>query len=126
MARAICAIPRSVTIASSVSQKVSVQGEVAEPGVYQLTGPTTLLDVISLAKGETELASLKQVVVFRSVKGERMGAVFDIDSIRRGSAADPVIEGNDLVVVGHSAAKKFWKDFVSTAPILNVFRPLVY
>lgn len=116
----------TVTIASSVSQKVSVQGEVAEPGVYQLTGPTTLLDVISLAKGETELASLKQVVVFRNINGERMGAVFDISSIRRGAAADPKIQGNDLVVVGHSAAKKFWKDVVSTAPLLNVFRPIVY
>jgi polysaccharide export outer membrane protein len=116
----------TVTIASSVSQKVSVQGEVAEPGVYQLTGPTTLLDVISLAKGETELASLKQVVVFRNINGQRSGAVFDINSIRRGLAADPKIEGNDLVVVGHSAARKFWKDVVSAAPMLNVFRPIVY
>jgi polysaccharide export outer membrane protein len=32
----------TVTVASSVSQKVSVQGEVTEPGVYQITGPTTL------------------------------------------------------------------------------------
>lgn len=116
----------TVTVASSVSQKVSIQGEVAEPGVYQMTGPTTLLDVISLAKGETELASLKQVVVFRNIGGQRMGAVFDINEIRRGAAADPKIEGNDLVVVGHSAAKKFWKDVVSAAPILNVFRPIAY
>ena len=115
----------TVTVAASVSQKVSVQGEVAEPGVYQLNGPTTLLDVLSMAKGETELAKLKQVVVFRTVKGERMGAVFDVASIRLGAAADPVIEGNDLVVVGTSAAKKFWKGVVSASPLLNVFRPVL-
>jgi polysaccharide export outer membrane protein len=115
----------TVTVASSVSQKVSVQGEVTEPGVYQLTGPTTLLDVISLAKGETEVATLQQVVVFRSINGQRMGAVFDVASIRRGEAADPVIHGNDLVVVGYSSAKRFWKNIVSSMPLFNVFRPVL-
>ena len=115
----------TVTVAASVSQKVSVQGEVAQPGVYQLNGPTTLLDVLSMAKGETEIARLKQVVVFRTVKGERMGAVFDVASIRQGAAKDPVIEGNDLVVVGASGAKKFWKGVVSASPLLNIFRPVV-
>jgi polysaccharide export outer membrane protein len=115
----------TVTVASSVSQKVSVQGEVTEPGVYQLTGPTTLLDVISLAKGETEIATLNQIVVFRTVNGQRMGAVFDVASIRRGEAPDPVIHGNDLVVVGYSAAKRFWKNVVTTMPVLNVFRPVL-
>ena len=108
-----------------MSQKVSVQGEVTQPGIYPLTGPTTLLDVISMAKGETEVAKLQEVVVFRNVKGQRMGAVFNVASIRRGEAADPVIEGNDLVVVGYSAARRFWRDVVSTAPIFSVFRPII-
>jgi polysaccharide export outer membrane protein len=112
----------TVTVDSSVSQKVSVQGEVIQPGVYPLTGPTTLLDVLSLAKGETELAKLNEVVVFRNIHGERMGAVFDVMSIRRGEAPDPVIQGNDLVVVGYSSARRFWRDVVSAAPIFNVFR----
>ena len=112
----------TVTVASSVSQKVSVQGEVTQPGIYQLTGPTTLLDVISMAKGETDLAKLNEVVVFRTIQGERMGAVFDIMSIRRGAAADPVIRGNDTVVVGYSSARRFWRDVVTAAPLFNVFR----
>jgi polysaccharide biosynthesis/export protein len=112
----------TVTVDSSVSQKVSIQGEVVQPGVYPLTGPTTLLDVLSLAKGETELARLNEVVVFRNIKGERMGAVFDVTSIRRGEAPDPVIQGNDLVVVGYSSARRFWRDVVSVSPIFNVFR----
>lgn len=115
----------TVTVASSVSQKVSVQGEVSQPGVYQLSGPTTLLDVISLAKGETEFATLAQVVVFRNVEGQRMGAVFDVASIRRGEAPDPVIQGNDLVVVGYSAARRFWRNILTVVPVFNVFRPIL-
>ena len=52
-----------------------------------------------------------------------MGAVFDVASIRRGLAGDPMMEGNDMVVVGSSAAKKFWKDVVTAAPVFNIFRP---
>lgn len=111
----------TVTIASSVSQKISVQGEVNEPGVYQLTGPTTLLDVLSLAKGETQVAKLNEVVVFRNVAGQRMGAVFDVASIRRGEAADPAMQANDLIIVGYSAARRFWQNVVTAAPLLNVF-----
>lgn len=115
----------TVTVDASVSQKVSVQGEVTQPGIYPLTGPTTLLDVISMAKGETEVAKLQEVVVFRNIDGKRMGAVFNVANIRRGDAQDPVIEGNDLVVVGYSAARRFWRDVVNTAPIFSVFRPII-
>lgn len=116
----------TVAVAASVSQKVAVQGEVTEPGIYPLSGPTTLLGVISMAKGETDVATLKQVVVFRTIDGQRMGAVFDVASIRRGQAADPSIQGNDLVVVGYSAAKKFWKNVVSAAPVFSIFRPVTF
>jgi polysaccharide export outer membrane protein len=116
----------TVTVASSVSQKVSIEGEVTEPGVYPMTGPTTLLGVLALAKGETDVATLKQVVVFRMINGQRMGAVFDVASIRRGEQADPVIQGNDMVVVGYSAAKRFWKNVVSAAPMFSIFRPVTF
>lgn len=114
----------TVTVAASVSQKVSIQGEVKEPGVYPLSGPTTLLGVLSMAKGESEVASLKQVVVFRDINGQRMGATFDVASIRKGQAADPAIQGNDLIVVGASGAKKFWRNVVNAAPVFSIFRPL--
>ena len=114
----------TVTVAASVSQKVSIQGEVREPGVYPLSGPTTLLGVLSMAKGESEVASLKQVVVFREINGQRMGAMFDVASIRKGQAADPTIQGNDMIVVGSSGAKKFWRGVVNAAPVFSIFRPI--
>ncbi len=115
----------TVTVATSVSQKVSVQGEVTEPGVYQVTGPTTLLEVISMAKGETDVAKLNEVVVFRNMGGQRMGAVFNVASIRRGEADDPIVQGNDMVVVGYSSARRFWQNVVHAAPLLGIFTRVV-
>jgi polysaccharide export outer membrane protein len=112
----------TVTVASSVSQKVSIQGEVTEPGVYDLKGPTTLLEALSMAKGELRTAKLDEIVVFRSVGGKRMGAVFDVGAIRAGSANDPQILGSDVVVVGFSQARRTWEDVLKTVPVLGVFR----
>jgi polysaccharide export outer membrane protein len=116
----------TVTVATSISQKVVVQGEVMEPGVYDLRGPTTLLEALSMAKGETRVAALKEVVILRTLNGERQGAVFDVQSIRRGEASDPSVLGNDVVVVGFSSAKGLWRDVLQTVPLFNIFRPIAY
>ena len=114
----------SVAVTESVSQKVVVQGEVTEPGVYEIKGHATLLEVISMAKGETKVAATRQVAVFRNISGQRTGALFDVAAIRRGEAADPELLGSDVVTVGLSNAKSTWRDILATAPMLAVFRPL--
>jgi polysaccharide export outer membrane protein len=86
----------SVAVATSASQKVAIEGEVVQPGVYDIKGGTTLLGALALARGETRVASLREVVVFRTVGGTRMGAVFDIAAIRSGRADDPRLVGNDM------------------------------
>lgn len=115
----------SVTVGSSASQKVTVEGEVTQPGVYDTKGRTSLLQSLAMAKGETRTAELNQVVIFRTINGQRMGAVFDVNSIRSGRSSDPEILGNDIVVVGFSRAKSLWRDILSTTPILNMFRPII-
>ena len=74
-----------------------------------------------MAKGETDVAKLNEVVIFRNMNGQRMGAVFDVASIRRGQADDPAVQGNDMVVVGYSAARKFWPECCEGSPILGIF-----
>lgn len=111
----------TVAVASSVAQKITVEGEVVEPGIYQLTGPTTLVDTIALAKGETENAKTREVAVIRYVDGKRMGAIFNLEEIRRGDVADPEILPKDVVIVGHSTGKQAWHDLLKAAPLLNVF-----
>ncbi len=112
----------TVVVATSVSQRVTVQGQVEEPGVYDIKGPTTLLNVIALAKGENRTAAMKDVVVFREVDSRKMAAVFDLGRIRRGEDPDPRILGNDIVVVGYSNVKGLWRDVLQAAPLLNAFR----
>jgi len=116
----------TVSVAESISRKVVVQGEVAQPGVFDMKGATTLLEAIALAKGETRVAAMRDVAVFRTIDGKRNGALFDVAAIRRGEAADPMLQGRDTVIVGISRTKNAWRDVLATAPFLAVFRPLGY
>lgn len=111
----------TVIVTSSVSQRVTVQGQVKEPGIYDVRGATTLLDAIALASGESEDAALREVLVIRNIQGERMAALFDLNRIRRGDDPDPAIQGKDVIVVGHSNVKQAWHDVLRAAPLLNVF-----
>lgn len=112
----------TISVTSSVSQRVTVEGSVNEPGVYQIQGTSTLLEALARARSPTRTARLDQVVVFRSVNGTRMGAVFNVNHIRSGEAADPEVLGGDTVVVGFSAVKAGFRDFLSLAPVLALFR----
>ena len=103
------------------SQRVTLEGAVAKPGIYPLSGRTTLLQTIAMSGGVTNLANLRGVVIFRQVSGKRMGAVFDLKAIRAGNAEDPLIFGDDIVVVDQSGSKTALRRFLEAMPILNVF-----
>ncbi|WP_294260858.1 polysaccharide biosynthesis/export family protein [uncultured Sphingomonas sp.] len=113
----------TVSVVSAVSQRVSVEGSVNEAGVYEIAGRTSLLQALALAKGTSRTAALSQVVVFRNINGQRNAAVFNVSDIRRGAAPDPEIQGNDLIVVGFSNVKAGFRDFLSSSPLLAIFRP---
>lgn len=113
----------SVIVSSSVAQKVTVEGAVTTPGVYEVRGQTTLLEALAMAKGPSQVADLDQVVIFRTVAGQRMAARFDLRDIRRGRTPDPEILGNDTVVVGSSGLKAAWRDAITAIPVLSIFRP---
>ena len=67
---------------------------------------------------------MDEVVIFRTIDGQRMAARFDVNAIRSGAMDDPRILGNDVVVVGLSEAKAIWRDIRQIVPIVAVFRPL--
>lgn len=112
----------SVWVAEAVSQKVTVDGSVVEPGVYTMSGPTTLLQAVAMAKGpDMKYANLNHVAIFRTINGQRAAAVFDLKAIRAGVAVDPVIMGNDVIVVEGSATKSVFREILTALPGLAVF-----
>lgn len=111
----------SVSVTEAASQKVTVDGAVAKPGVYTMRGRTTLLQAVAMAEGGTNIADLKKVAVFRTVEGRRMIAVFDLAAIRRGQAADPEVLGDDIIVVDTSRLNARYRDIIAILPALTVF-----
>ena len=112
----------SVSVASSVSQNVTVEGDVKQPGVYAINGTETLLTALAQAQSPTDVAKLDQVVIFRNIDGRRAGAVFDVKAIREGRVPDPQVLGGDVIVVGFDQVKGVFRDLFKTAPFLYAFR----
>lgn len=108
----------TVNIKNSVSQVVTIDGQVVEPGLYPVTNQMTLLRVIASAKGLTEYARENDVVILRTVNGQKMAGLYNITAIRRGAYDDPPIYANDVVVVGDSPQRRLFRDLVSVAPLL--------
>lgn len=108
----------TVNIRSSVSQVVTIDGQVVEPGLYPVTNQMTLLRALASAKGLNEFARLEEVVILRTVEGRKMAGLYDIGAIRRGAYDDPPIYANDVVVVGDSPQRRLFRDLVSVAPLL--------
>lgn len=115
----------SVILAESGSQNVTVDGAVQQAGVYPLRGTTTLLQSIALARGATRTAELDRVVIFRTIDGQRSGALFDAQAIREGRAPDPNLRSGDYVIVGTSAIRAFYYDALTVLPAFGLFVPLV-
>lgn len=108
----------TINIKSSVSQVVTVDGQVVEPGLYPVTNQMTLMRAISSAKGLSEFARQNDVVILRTVDGHKMAGLYNIAAIRRGAYDDPPIYANDVIVVGDSPQRRLFRDFVSLSPIL--------
>jgi polysaccharide export outer membrane protein len=62
-------------------------------------------------------------VVFRTVGGKQMAALYNIEGIRRGNYPDPEVFANDVVVVGDSPARRLFKDLVGASALITT--PLI-
>lgn len=113
----------TINIKSSVSQVVTIDGQVVEPGLYPVTNQMTLIRAIASAKGFSEFAKQDDVVILRTVNGRRMAGLYNVAAIQRGAYEDPAIYANDVVVVGDSPQRRMFRDIVSVAPLLAA--PLV-
>lgn len=108
----------TVNIKSSVSQVVTIDGQVVEPGLYPVTNQMTLMRVVASAKGFSEFARQEDVVILRTVGNQRMAGLYNVAAIRRGAYDDPPIFANDVIIVGDSPQRRMFRDLVAVSPLL--------
>ena len=111
----------TVRVAEAANQKITVDGAVTEPGVYETKGQTTLMQAVAMAKGATRIADLRSVAVFRTVDDQRMVGVFDLAAIRSGEAADTILQGDDVVIVDTSRLSVATRDILAALPAVGSF-----
>ncbi|WP_260926832.1 polysaccharide biosynthesis/export family protein [Novosphingobium sp. 9] len=114
----------TVNLQQYASHLVSVEGAVEKPGVYPFAGEARLSSAVALAGGTSDVAKMKQVVIFRHDAQGQSVAVFDYSAVQAGTMIDPVLMPGDRVVVGLSGMTQAWQDLVKSLPALAIFTRL--
>ena len=107
----------SVAVEETVSQTITVDGEVRTPGIYPVLGRMTLMKAVASAQGTSDIAS-NHVVVFRRVEGRQMAALYDLRAIRLGAYQDPQVYTNDVIEVGESNARRLFPQILQAAGLI--------
>jgi polysaccharide biosynthesis/export protein len=118
----------SIFIKEFTSERITIEGAVAKPGIFPLTGQLTLLRALAIAGGFGPIANTSQVMLYRmDDKNVRQVAVYDVEMIRAGKADDPAIKGDDLIVVQRDSTRVLLKDslFRDIIDSVNPFSALV-
>ena len=114
----------TATLKESISRVFTVDGSVRQPGVYQLSSSMSLVQAIAVAKGTDELANPRRVAIFRMIAGKRSAAAFDLTSIRRGQAEDPMVYAGDTIIVDGSGVKSAQRNLLQSLPLASIFLAL--
>lgn len=104
---------------------VSVGGQVDRPGEYPVLGRQSLLRVVNQAGGLAEYAKLDDVLILRTVGGQRYIGAYNIQAIQRGNYGDPTVYPNDIVIVGDSPSRRRLDSILRFAPLLSTSAILI-
>jgi polysaccharide biosynthesis/export protein len=91
----------TVVVKQMNSRKVFITGEVAKPGPYPLTGPTTVLQLISIAGGLRDYAESKKIIVVRNENGKQTTLPFNYKDVvsRKNLKQNIELKPGDTVIV---------------------------
>ena len=91
----------TVVVTKVVSQKVSVVGEVGQPGIYTLGGPMTVLELLAKAGGLREYAKKKNITIVRQEGGRAVRYKFNYKDISEGKNLQQniTLKNGDIVIV---------------------------
>ena len=91
----------TVVVKQINSRRVFIIGEVGKPGPYQLGGPTTLLQFISIAGGLNPYAKTKRIQIMRNENGKPVTLKFNYEEVVAGKNMQQNVElkpGDTIIV----------------------------
>lgn len=100
-------------------QNFAIGGEVARPGRYDLGPSTSLLEAVAVGGGTSEFAKLDDVLIFRTVDGERYIGAYNLGAIQRGNYEDPPIYARDIIIVGDSPNRRRLQQIIGLSPLIT-------
>jgi len=114
----------SVNITSNQSQKFFVLGEVRRPGIFQMPGPISAIEAISLANGFTQDAKEKTVLLIRGdIKNPELKTLDLNATLKKGDVTQNInIQPGDIIYVPTTtiaSADRYFKQ------IYSIIRPIV-
>jgi polysaccharide export outer membrane protein len=111
----------NIVLVKGAPRVVSVEGEVKNPGVFEVQQGYTLLSALAMAGSPVDTARQDEVLIFREKDGQRVGGRFNLVDIRSGRSPDPLVLPGDVIVIGYSRVRGVYLDFLKTAPIIGAF-----
>jgi polysaccharide biosynthesis/export protein len=111
----------SVFIKEYNSQRITVDGAVAKPGIFPINGQVSLMQAIALSQGLTTVADPSGVLIFRQVGNKRTAARFDLRDVRSGKIQDPMLLAGDIVMVDESSTRTTLRDIREALPLSGLF-----
>jgi polysaccharide export outer membrane protein len=111
----------TVRISEVNGQQFTIEGAIGRPGMYPVRGPLTLLQALALSGGPAANANLQGIIIFRTIEGKRQAARFDLNKIRSGESVDPVVYGNDVIVIDGVEINKTIDDLMRGLPLVGMF-----
>jgi polysaccharide export outer membrane protein len=79
--------------------KISLLGQVRNPGSYEMKESLTLTQAIALAGGYSEKADINKVKVIRAKDNKKETILVNISDIMNKEAPDIMLEANDVIVI---------------------------
>jgi polysaccharide export outer membrane protein len=94
--------PTVVVVVKEInSRKVFVTGNVSKPGVYELSAPTTVLQMIATAGGLLEYAKAKDIRIMRTENGKPVSLKFNYKDVSQGKKLEQniLLKPGDTVII---------------------------
>jgi polysaccharide biosynthesis/export protein len=91
----------SVVVKAINSRKVFIMGQIAKPGPYPLSAPTTVMQLIAMAGGLHEFADAKNITIIRHENGQQVTRKFNYKDVSQGKNLTQNIElkpGDTIIV----------------------------